>query len=356
MDELSRAREATPEDRLLRAELARAEGNLEAAALALEGFPRDHPGSPAARLTLGLLRHQLGRAAAARADLVAFLAGEAGKIPAERADWAAQARRALLRIALTEGDFAAVDRILGELVASESTTLDFNEAALWTLGKPIDLGPAEIASELERRLEVEPTDMARLALCRALLDQGKPDEAEAAVRGLADAGSPPARVARARTAFARGEFESVRALLDRGFGPTQGDRREERERLALLGRLDLTEGRASDAAEAFRASLDSGGDDREAMFGLSQALRLQGREQEAQPWSRRVAARDSLERRVQQARVPAERDDPRVLGQLGEICESMGKRGPALAWYRLAAARAPTDAKLQAAVRRLMIK
>jgi len=73
----------------------------------------------------------------------------------------------------------------------------------------------------------------------------------------------------------------------------------------------------------------------------------------ARPYRDATRARDELNRRLERAARDRRGDDPDALRGLVEACEAVGLLPEALAWYRLAIARDPLDARAQGALHRL---
>jgi Flp pilus assembly protein TadD len=94
-------------------------------------------------------------------------------------------------------------------------------------------------------------------------------------------------------------------------------------------------------------------DDRATLAGLATALKLVGEAADAESYLARVHRFDELPRligRITAARAAA---DGELHRQLGSICEAVGRRSEARAWYRLAIACNPLDAEAQRALFRI---
>jgi len=220
-----------------------------------------------------------------------------------------------------------------------TTDLKFNDLYLWSLGRRLDVGPADLAAKLERMSRNDPDDrLIRLALAENLRRLGRLDEAEAAVAPL-PIDDPEARAARARLALDRGAVDAARSLLDEG--------PPDHPALARLrGRLSLAQGDGT-AVSHYRTALSADPHDRDTLFGLGQALRLAGKPDAAQPYLRAARDRDQLESLIENARSLSRREDPRGLRAIGDACRSLGRLHQARAWYRLALSRDPADSDLQ---------
>jgi tetratricopeptide (TPR) repeat protein len=325
---LARRRPPTLADRLLLAQVARERGQLDRAIAALDGFPEAAPGAALIERTRGMLEFERDRGRAAESALLRALALDP-KL--------AEARRDLVNIYTVElrgRELSAQFHALSGL-----GTLNFGELYLWCLGRRLDVGPAELAEKLRRMLHNDPDDrFARLALAEDLRRLGRLAEAESALAPLSDA-DPDARAARGRLALDRGEAERAELLLAEG-PPDHPALARHR------GRLALARGDAA-AVGHYRRVLASEPDDRDALFGLGQALRLAGQAEAAQPYLQAARDRDRLEWLVENARALSLRDDPKALAAIGDACRKVGHLPEAHAWYRLALSRDPLDGDLQ---------
>ncbi len=249
----------------------------------------------------------------------------------------ADARRDLINLYTLESRWSEIGVQFRALASMNS--LSFDELYLWTLGRRLDVGPADLAAKLEPMLRNDPEDRSiRLALAENLRRLGRLDEAEKTVAPL-PIDDPEVRAARARLALDRGAVDAARNLLDAG-PPDQ-------PALARLrGRLSLAEGDGN-AVRHYRAALTGDPDDRDTLFGLGQALRLAGKPDAAQPYLRAARDRDQLESLIENARSLSRRDDARVLQAIGDACRSLARLHQARAWYRLALSRDPADPDLQ---------
>jgi tetratricopeptide (TPR) repeat protein len=188
-------------------------------------------------------------------------------------------------------------------------------------------------------LQNDPGDQsARLALAENLRRLGRLADAGTALAPMS-ADDPEARAARARLAIDRGAVDLAAHLLAEG--------PPDHPALARLrGRLALARGDAS-AIGHYRAAMAAEPDDRDSLFGLGQALRLAGQPEAAQPYLQAARDRDRFEWLIENARSLSRRDDPKVLGAIGDSCRSVRHFPEAHAWYRLALSRNPLDGELQ---------
>src|SRR5262249_13091399 len=154
----------------------------------------------------------------------------------------------------------------------------------------------------------DPGDRAsRLALAESYRLLGRLHESERTLSALPEA-DPAARVIRARLAIDRGDSSRAEGLLRRDLN---GDDRAVVNQ--LRGRLALSRADAPSAVKHFRAALEAASDDRDAQFGLSQALKLTGEAAAARPHAERARAQDHLEWLVRNALSLNRRNDPATL-------------------------------------------
>jgi tetratricopeptide (TPR) repeat protein len=325
---LSRGRTPTIAERLLRAEIARQRGNLDLALAALDGFGGSDLDTALIWRTRGMLEIERDRARPAEAALRRAL---------ELNPALAIARRDLISLYTLQSRRSEIREQFRALAAI--TDLSFEELYLWCLGRRVDVGPADLASKLERMLRNDPDDRStRLALAENLRRLGRLENAEQAVAPLA-IDDAEVRAAHARLALDRGDVATARNLL--AGGPTR------HTALALLrGRLALADGDAG-AVHHYRMALAGNPDDRDTLFGLAQALRLAGEAEAAKPYLQRARDRDQLDLLIENARSLSRRQDPTVLQAIGDRCRSLALFPEARGWYRLALARNPADPDLQ---------
>jgi tetratricopeptide (TPR) repeat protein len=322
------ARPPSVPERLLRAQVAKDRGRIDLALAALDGVPDSEPNAALIWQTRGLLEFERNRAAPAESALLRAL---------EKNPRSVEARRALVDLYVIQGrrdDLGAQFKSL-----AGSSALSFDDLYLWCLGRRQDIGPAEMAAKLEQILKNDRADrISRLALAENHRRLGRLAEAEADLAPLGE-GDPDARAARVRVAIDRGAADDARRLLEEGPAEHPGLAR-------LRGQLALARGDMA-ALDHFRAVLAKLPDDRDALFGAGQSLRLAGKSAEGEPYLEAARARDHLEWRIQNARSSFERDDPKVLSALGDACRAVGRLPEAQGWYRLALARDPLAADLQ---------
>src|SRR5207302_913715 len=74
---------------------------------------------------------------------------------------------------------------------------------------------------------------------------------------------------------------------------------------------------------------------REALFGLGNALRLAGDAAAAEPYLKATKDLDALDDLLQRAATPAGQADRKLPLALGAACEALGRRAVARAWYKV---------------------
>jgi tetratricopeptide (TPR) repeat protein len=335
LDRLATLQPPAPADWLLRARLAIGLNRPSEALEALEHVPDAGPQGVQARRWEAYVAFYQHRARVAEAAILRLLKLDPAQV---------KPRRDLLEIYARQGRRAELDAQYRAL--ADHATLDFNDLYHWGHAGALDREPELTAQVLEQDLRADPADrFSRLALAETLRRMGKLEESDAALAAL-PATDPEARVARAWLARDRGDPRAAEALLE-----SLGDAHAGAAR--LRGLLDLERGDGSAAGRHFRASLAADPADRDALFGLGQALRFTGDSKEAERYLRAAYDRDHLVVLLEHAAPPSARSDPKVLRQLGAACERLGRLPEALGWYKLAIASDPLDPENQQAVARL---
>ena len=251
-------RKLTVAERLLRSRLASDRGRIDEAVAVLENPSPPTKGPDAALIASrrGELELERRRFRAAEAELKRALNLNPRDI---------DARRHLIWLYMQQGrssEIAAESRAM-----ARSSSLEFLDLVVWTLARHEPVDQADVAMALARAVEKDPGDRAsRLALAESYRRLGRLDQADRALDALPE-GDPAARADQARVALDRGESNRAEALIARDL---DGDDRA--AVCQLRGRLALGRGDAAAAVQHFRAALEAVPDDRDARFGLSQAL------------------------------------------------------------------------------------
>jgi len=329
---LTRLREPTPLDRMLRAQLAVALECPDEALVELAQVSESHYMAAQARLLAGQIELRRDRFRFAEEQLRDAVRIDPGLV---------QAHRELIYICglqLRRAEINAEFRALSTL-----SDLPFQEVFHWCLLRNESWEPSEAAPMLSKCVAADPGDRwSRLALSENDRRMGLLDEAESAVAPLA-ADDPEAIAARARIAFDRHEIDQAQRLL--ASGP------EDNPVLARLrGRWALSRRDARTALRHFRIAYAADPDSREALFGLIGALQMLGDEQAAAPLRRTAAWRERFASLIQRGGTKAGRDDPELPGQFGDVCAALHYDAEARAWYKVAIARDPLDSRAQQAL------
>jgi tetratricopeptide (TPR) repeat protein len=335
MARLARLREPTTLDRMLRAQLEMARGQIDEAIADLDRIPDDHKMAAQARLQTGQLELRRNRYVAAEKAFRKALVIEPRMV---------QARRELVYIygmQLRRPELNANFKALSEL-----SPLTYPEVFLWCLSRGVSWEPKEIAETLARAIEADPNDRwARLGRADALRELNRFDEAESVLAPLPES-DPDARAARVRIALDRGDPSAAEALLESGPPDHLG--------LALLrGRLALVQNNGPVAIRQFKAAYEQSPNLREAILGLGQAYQTTGDKAAATPLLEEARKHERLGTLVQRAAVESNRSDPALIRELGEACAAVGRIAEARAWYNLAISRDPFDTQAQLGLARL---
>ncbi len=330
---LQRIRRLTVSEHLLRSRAASARGRIDEAIAALDNPRVPTKGLEAAPIAArrGELELERRRFRAAEAALKRALKLNPSSI---------DARRHLIWLYMQQGRSAEIAAQSSEMARSSS--VEFLDLVVWSLARREPVNHADLALVLARAIEEDPGDRdSRLALAESYRQLGRLDQAERAIGTLPDA-DPAARALRARFALDRGESSRAQALISFDL---DGD--DAASVCQLRGRLALARGDAAAAVQHFRAALAAAPDDRDARFGLSQALRLTGQAKAAQPHAKLARSQDHLEWLVRNSLSLNRRNDPATLKAIANECLTVGRRDEARAWLRHALRLAPDDAGLR---------
>jgi len=335
LDRLARLREPTAEVRLLRAQIEISAGRIDRALELFAQIPDDDRTGAIARLRAGQLELRRDRTVPAEAHFLKALAIEPRLV---------QARRELIYIygmQLRRRELTEQFRAL-----SHQVQLTYDDIFLWCLTRGTVWEPEESSKQLAKFVAADPADRgSRLGLAEDLRRLGKLGEALEALAPLPES-DPDARATRARIALDRNDEAGLAALLAEG--PTA-----HAELARLRGRLAQARRDPAAALAHYRAACAVDPDDRDALFGLGQALRALGDTPSAEAPLAAAKRLDELAGLVQRAGTNDGRNDPTLLRRLGEACEAVGRRDEARAWFGLAIARDPLDSAAQAAMFRL---
>jgi tetratricopeptide (TPR) repeat protein len=335
---LARVRPLTVSERLLRSRTASDRGQIAEALASLDGasVPSRGPDGALIAARRGELEMERHRFRAAEAELKRALVLNPKSI---------DARRRLIWLYAQQGRSAEVNAESREL--AKSASLEFLELTVWTLARHEPLDLVDLSEVLIKVVKEDPGDrQSRLALAEAFRQLGRLDQADATLAALPPA-EPEARAVRARVALDRGDSARAEAILSAAAGGESDAASAE-----LRGRLSLGRGDATAAVQHFRAALQADPEDRNAQFGLSQALRLSGQVEAARSYAESARAQDHLIWLVS-ARSPNRHKDLAALRAIAAACQALGRRDEARGWYQLALRVAPDDAELQKALSQL---
>ena len=329
---LSRLREPTPLDCMLRAQLDIAHGRAEEAVAGLMRVPDEHPMAAQAHLMAGQVELRRHRARFAEQYFRKALQLNPKLV---------QAHRELIYIL---GHQLRRTELNAEFLAlSQLTELTFDNVFHWCLMRTALWEPSTALKELLLFVETDPEDRwSRLAIADNYRRMGLIDDAETAIAPLPDS-DLDALAIRVMLAIDRHQDDKAEQLL--ASGPA-GD-----PTLAKLrGRLALARRDAPSALRCFQVAYAHAPDDRDALLGLVNALTMIGDDKSAAPLRETAKNFELLNSLVQRAAIPNERENPRLLRDLGAACAAAGRDPEARGWYRLAIARDPLDIESQQAL------
>ena len=118
----------------------------------------------------------------------------------------------------------------------------------------------------------------------------------------------------------------------------------------LRGRLALARHDGPGAVACFRLAYVHSPEDRDAVLGLANALTMVGDDKAAAPLRELSKNFELINSLVQRAAMASERENPKLLRDLGAACAVAGRDPEARGWYRLAIARDPLDIESQQAL------
>jgi len=329
---LSRLREPTPLDYLLRAQLDTAHGRVDEALAGLMRVPDEHPMAAQAHLLAGQVELRRHRARFAERYFRNALQLDPNLVQAHREliyILGFQLRRPELN-----AEFLALSRL---------SELTFDNVFHWCLMRTALWEPSTALKELLLFVEADPDDRSsRLSVADNYRRMGLIDDAETIIKPLPDS-DLDALAIRVMVAIDRHQDEKAEQLLAAGPASDPG--------LAKLrGRLALARRDAPTALRCFQLAYSHAPDDRDALLGLVNALTMIGDDKSAAPLREIAKNFELINSLVQRAAMPNERKNPKLLHELGAACAAAGRDPEARGWYRLAISRDPLDVESQQAL------
>jgi tetratricopeptide (TPR) repeat protein len=323
------------QDWMVRARLAQLDGRPDEAIDSLKRVDDRDPLGSRARLMAGLIELERHRARPAEAAFRKSIELDPGQ---------ASARLELVRLYSRQQRLVELDEQFEALAERES--LDYGYVRFWFMTRNAPWNVAEDLDPLRQMVEADPEDRwSRLALAQGLRRLGRADEAEETLGGIPES-DPIAHATRAQVAIDRGDLERAQRLL-------ADDRAQGAPIFQLRGQLAVMREDGPAAVRWFRQAYEAKPDDRTTLTGLATALRLAGKPADAEPLQARARRFDEFSPLIGRIGAANAATDGDLHRRLGAICEAVGRRSEARAWYRLAIARDPLDAEAQRAIFRL---
>jgi Flp pilus assembly protein TadD len=332
---LARRGRLIAEDWMVRARIEQLQGRTGDALEALKRVDDRDPLAAQARLMSGLIELERYHARAAETALRKAVELDPGQ---------AAARLELMQLYSRQQRFADLDAQCSALARRDQ--LDFDHLRFWCMTKNAPWAPKDDVEILGRYVESDPDDRwSRLAFAEGLRRLGRGDEAQRLLQPLSDL-DPEARALRAQLALDLGDLKRVERLL--AGGPAA------HARLAQLrGQLALKAGDGASALRHFQMAYTARPDDCVTISGLAAALRQTGQNKAAEPFLAQMRHYNGMTALIERLLAAKAATDVDLLRRLGSLCEAIGRRAEARAWYRLATASDPLDSQLQQALFRL---
>jgi tetratricopeptide (TPR) repeat protein len=323
------------EDRMVRARLEQLKGRPDDALASLRRVDDRDPLAAQARLMSGLIELGRHRARGAESALRKAIELDPGQ---------AAARLELVQLYSRQQRFPELDAQCSAL--ADRDQLNFDRLRFWCMTRSAPWAAKEDVEVLRRYVEADALDRwSRLALAAGMRRLGSRDEAERLLEPMPNV-DPEARALRAQLALDAGDLERVERLL--AGGPA------DHARLAQLrGQLALKAGDGAAAVRHFQAAYAVKPDDCVTLSGLERALRQTGQDKAAGPLLVRIRDYSAMPALVDRLLAAQAATDADLQRRLGSVCEAIGRRSEARAWYRLATTNNPLDPEAQQALFRL---
>jgi len=331
---LSTARPPLAHDWMLRGQVAIALDRIDEAIADLTRIPDDHPLAPQAWLLIGQIELRRDRARFAEEALRRALSLD----PTVQ-----QAHRELIYI---YGMQLRRDELTREFTAlSELTDLSYENLFHWCLMRNCLWEPGEVAQTLGGYIEADPADRhSRVALADNYRRLGLYDEAEEALAPLPD-DDVEALAARVMIAMDRHQEDLAEALLETG--PA-----DDPDLARIRGRVALARRDGPEAVRQYRLAYEDDPANRDTLFGLINALELDGDSKAAADLRQDAKLLDEFNTVVQRMSMREGRADPNIIDDAAKACAALGLIPEARGWLKLAIARDPLDSAAQQALYR----
>ncbi len=332
LDQLTRFSSPSAADLMVRAQTARALGRTNDALRDWAAIRADDPLGPTARFLAG--REQVARGRLRDAEAL-FL-----DIP-DQSPLTPRALRELAYIYALQQRLDLLDAAFAKLSAAGE--LDDMSLLLWSR---IHFGSWDTGSDLAtlgKALEADPDDRwTRLALASGLRRAARLDDAAQLLIALPQS-DPEARALRAALAFDRGNLDLAESLL--------ADGSPNHPKLARLrGSIALVQHNPHAAVNYFQIAYHAGLRDRATLFGLANALKLDGANTNAATFFNAARRIDDLGTLIREANSTALDRSPDLPTRIGVAFAAVQRNLEARAWLNLAIRRDPLDQTAQHAL------
>jgi tetratricopeptide (TPR) repeat protein len=330
--------------RFLEGQVAIANEDGEAAVENLSAIPPSSELAAPSRLLLGQFELRRNRFRAAETALREAMKYDPNMV---------QAVRELIFILGMQTRRIEIDRAFRKLAKIAPLTRD--EVFLWCLTRGSVWEAEELGRVMEKVVEADPEDdWSRFALADALANQGLTQRADAELEKIGTRVLDAVAV-RVKLALDRGDVEEATRLLDlapkrrlEDAGVTPEDSRENAAGIwRMRGKLAILRRDGREAADAFQEADRWEPNNRDTIFGLSQALRMVGKPDEAKQYADRAQVLDALSGQLQYASSPQGKADQALPKRLAIICRDAGRVPEARAWLNLAISNDPLDEEAQ---------
>jgi tetratricopeptide (TPR) repeat protein len=329
---LGQLRAPTPLDWFLKAQLAFARSQPDAALAELKRVPDAHYMAAQARLLAGQIERQRDRLRFAEQALREAV----GLDPA-----LVQAHRELIYIYGMQERRPEINREF--LTLQKLAPLTYEDVYRWTSLLNNSWEPGDVVGDLIRFVAADPLDRwSRLALAGIFRRMGLHEQADSTLESL-PAEDPEANAIRVQIALDRQDNSKAEQLLALG-------RSEDPNLARLRGRQALARRDAPSAVRHLRIAYAADPQEHETLFGLSTALELLGDEKQARSIRETAQDLDRLNTLLQRAAAAKDRPSQDLIREIGNACAALHRDGEARAWFEVAIARNSLDSEAQKAL------